>query len=140
LVALSNGSFKFAYKLTTNDSILIYDSKMNKSMTEIIVSIRIGLVDAYSAPVTQLGTMLVNDILISCYALIESHSLAHLVMSPIRLIYSFNKLYQNLLPTNNNSSSYYGEIMRINKQSNGIHWYPELLYFISSKLNLIKIY
>ncbi len=116
MVALSNGSFKFAYKLTTNDSILIYDSKMNKSMTEIIVSIRIGLVDAYSAPVTQLGTMLVNDILISCYALIESHSLAHLVMSPIRLIYSFNKLYQNLLPTNDNSSSYYGEIMRINKQ------------------------
>jgi hedgehog len=140
LVALSNGSFKFAYKLTTNDSILIYDSKMNKSIIETIVSIRIGLVDAYSAPVTQLGTILVNDILISCYALIESHSLAHLVMSPIRIIYSFNKLYQNLLPTNNSSSSsssYYGEIMRINKQSNGIHWYPELLYFITSKLNLI---
>lgn len=138
MVALSNGSFKFAYKLTTNDSILIYDFKMNKSIIETIVSIRIGLVDAYSAPVTQLGTILVNDILISCYALIESHSLAHLVMSPIRIIYSFNKLYQNLLPTNNSSSSsYYGEIMRINKQSNGIHWYPELLYFITSKLNLI---
>ena len=139
MVALSNGNFKFAYKLTTNDSILIYDSKMNKSIIETIVSIRIGLVDAYSAPVTQLGTILVNDILISCYALIESHSLAHLAMSPIRIIYSFNKLYQNLLPTNNNnnSSSYYGEIMKINKQSNGIHWYPELLYFITSKLNLI---
>ena len=140
MVALSNGNFKFAYKLTTNDSILIYDYKMNKSIIETIASIRIGLVDAYSAPVTQLGTILVNDILISCYALIESHSLAHLVMSPIRIIYSLNKLYQHILFNNSNSSYYYGEIMRINKQSNGIHWYPELLYFISSKLNLIKIY
>jgi len=142
LIGLSNGNFKFAYKLTANDSILIYDSKTKKSKIETITSIRIGLVYGYSAPVTQLGTILVNDILISCYALIESHSLAHFVMSPVRLIYSFNELI-NEYSLYNEADSYhslFGHLMRITKQKNGVHWYPELLHYVTSKLNLVKIH
>ena len=37
------------------------------------------------APLTSSGTILVDDLLASCYADIESHDLAHLVSMPIRV-------------------------------------------------------
>lgn len=59
------------------------------------------------APLTKVGTILVDDALASCYALVKSHSLAHAAMAPLRWM-----------------SGWTGK----NETSNGVHWYARALY------------
>ena len=133
LVALSNGEFKYANQLKPNDLILKYDfSKMIYKIEE-IERIQYKKVKGFAAPLTLEGTILVDDILVSCYALIQSHTLAHLIMQPIRLVYQLNILFQDYLPL-----EYFLNFFRINKQANGVHWYPQLWHSFVYKSNLIK--
>lgn len=59
------------------------------------------------APLTKSGTIIVDDALASCYALVKSHSLAHTAMAPLRWMAAW-------------SSS--------KKPSEGVHWYASALY------------
>ncbi|TRY98859.1 hypothetical protein DNTS_016659 [Danionella cerebrum] len=69
------------------------------------------------APVTAHGTIVVDGILASCYAVIEDHSLAHLAFAPVRL---YNRLASALFPQNTHSNA--------TLQQEGVHWYSKLLY------------
>lgn len=59
------------------------------------------------APVTGSGSIVVNGVLASCYAALDSHRLAHWVLAPLRFFYSL------MGPSE--------------AQSDGLHWYPRLL-------------
>ncbi|KTF76283.1 hypothetical protein cypCar_00033014 [Cyprinus carpio] len=71
------------------------------------------------APVTAHGTIVVDRILASCYAVIEDHSLAHLAFAPVRLYYDVSSA---LFPKNFISQS------NATLQLEGVHWYSKLLY------------
>lgn len=60
------------------------------------------------APLTETGTIIVDDALASCYALVTSHSLAHTVMAPLRWMSGWSD----------------------NEVSRGVHWYAQALYNI----------
>ncbi|KAM7378692.1 hypothetical protein PAMP_004298 [Pampus punctatissimus] len=77
--------------------------------------------DSY-APVTSHGTIIVDQVLASCYALVEDHQLAHWVFAPVRLWCAFLSLV--------------GMVKELDSvhQKDGVHWYPELLYYIGSWL------
>ena len=64
----------------------------------------------YVAPLTEEGTLIVNDVAASCYATIKSHYIAHAILAPMRWWY-------NLFGMSNTSDE------RI-----GIHWFPKILY------------
>lgn len=59
------------------------------------------------APLTHSGSIVVNGVLASCYAALDSHRLAHWVLAPLRFFYSL------MGPSE--------------AQSDGLHWYPRLL-------------
>ncbi|CAH2239768.1 tiggy-winkle hedgehog protein [Pararge aegeria] len=59
------------------------------------------------APLTSAGTIIVDDALASCYALVRSHALAHAAMAPLRWMAGWS------------SSS---------EASRGVHWYANALY------------
>lgn len=59
------------------------------------------------APLTRAGTIIVDDALASCYAIVSSHSLAHAAMAPLRWMARWSS----------------GE-------SRGVHWYASTLYSI----------
>ncbi|XP_041970932.1 indian hedgehog protein [Aricia agestis] len=58
------------------------------------------------APLTKTGTIIVDDALASCYALVGSHSLAHTAMAPLRWMSSWTS----------------------NEVGRGVHWYAKALY------------
>lgn len=77
-----------------------------ETITDIIDILKQG----YIAPLTQQGTLIVNNIAASCYATINDHHLAHTVLAPMRWWYT---------------------LFETSEQSNemiGIHWFPNVLY------------
>ncbi|XP_078535338.1 indian hedgehog protein-like isoform X1 [Lissotriton helveticus] len=68
------------------------------------------------APLTSHGTLIVDDVVVSCFAVVKNHHLAQLVFWPLRL--------------------YHG-VGRLGVQPEGVHWYPKVLYSLG-KLFLNK--
>lgn len=66
------------------------------------------------APLTQQGTLVVDGVVASCYAVVEQHSLAHWAFLPLRLMHSW---------TGSTGS-----------HSDGIHWYSQLLHWLGRML------
>ncbi|XP_075443973.1 sonic hedgehog protein isoform X2 [Ascaphus truei] len=75
------------------------------------------------APVTAHGTVIIDGVLASCYAVIEEHRWAHMAFAPLR--FGFD-LFSFLFPKDYSSSySTYSQV-------EGIHWYSQILYQIGT--------
>ncbi len=80
------------------------------------------------------GDLLVDNILMSNYALIKSQAIAHGVMAPARWWYAINKNMKDYLPESVSA------LLMIEKQFNGTHWYPEALHAFNSFTNVVKFH
>ncbi|KFD51835.1 hypothetical protein M514_07362 [Trichuris suis] len=75
----------------------------------------------YYAPLTTTGTIFINNVLVSNYAGISNHWLAHQIMAPLRLLCQI---------------PYVGNVFK-EAPMGGIHWYAEhLLYLVNSASTL----
>ncbi|XP_075037131.1 indian hedgehog protein isoform X1 [Mixophyes fleayi] len=63
------------------------------------------------APLTQHGTILVDDVVVSCFALVQKQRLAQFAFGPLRVLYSLGAI------VGNESSEHVG-----------LHWYGRFLY------------
>ncbi|MGH0114405.1 UNVERIFIED_CONTAM: hypothetical protein FKN15_011371 [Acipenser sinensis] len=70
------------------------------------------------APVTAQGTIVVDQVLASCYAVIEEHRWAHWAFAPVRLSYGVASLLFSKDHLLTNSTV----------QDGGVHWYSNALY------------
>ncbi|CAF1337152.1 unnamed protein product [Adineta steineri] len=68
----------------------------------------------YMAPLTEEGTLIVNNVVVSCYATINSHYGAHMILAPMRWWY-------NLFGMSSDAMT-------------GIHWFPKMLYEMANTL------
>lgn len=66
------------------------------------------------APLTQQGTLVVDGVAASCYAVVEQHALAHWAFSPLRLLHGWT-----------GAAGGHGD---------GVHWYSRLLHWLGRAL------
>lgn len=73
------------------------------------------------APVTAQGTVVVDQVLASCYAVIEDHQLAHWALAPVRLAHRVSSMLFSSRPQGS-------------AQSDGVHWYSKVLFQLGTWL------
>ena len=78
------------------------------------------------APLTARGTLVVDDVVVSCYAELSSDAAAHLSLAPLRLVHRVTaSLSRWLLPPPSSSSFQRGAPPRL---VDGVHWYAAVLW------------
>lgn len=91
-----------ATRLRPGDSVFSIQSDSNDTMKEIkVIRVQrnVKRTDAF-APMIGLGTLVVNNMIVSSYAQYEYHSLIHLFMFPLRLWETIKHQTINVYPTN----------------------------------------
>nr|APD15685.1 hedgehog [Wirenia argentea] len=71
------------------------------------------------APLTDTGTIVVDGVLVSCYALVSDVHIPHNALAPYRVMY---QLTRYILPTTLRS------MFTGDDTQNGVHWYAKTLY------------
>lgn len=109
----------FASQVRPGHKVMVSDPRRSRlrpvTVTRIYTQEHVG---SY-APVTVQGNVVVDEILASCYAVIEDHELAHWALGPVRLAHWVSSLLSQ--PGGGG-------------QKDGVHWYSRLLYQVGSWL------
>jgi len=92
LIHVHGQSPKFASDLVVGDKLMVISDFTMKP--DLIVTIDLVQEKGFISPLTETGTILVNGILASCYAVAGSHDEAHIAMAPLRLYSKAKKLGQ----------------------------------------------
>ncbi|XP_051872317.1 sonic hedgehog protein [Pristis pectinata] len=98
--------------ITDGDSQRLWPARVHKVYLE-------EMKGAY-APLTVQGTLVIDQVLASCYAVIEEHTLAHWALAPVRMRHAAKSLLLTSDPLMVNSTV----------QEDGVHWYSSALYQI----------
>lgn len=118
--------YMFADQVEENDLLLV--NLNNTLIPRRVVHIDAELHAGVYAPLTKEGTIIVNSITASCYALVDSQSIAHWSFMPIRALNSVQHWFDNTWPSSSLSSS--SELPPMTFRQNGVHWYAKSLYSI----------
>lgn len=105
-------AFRFADLIRVGDFVLVNvnNTLEPRRVTKITSEMHRGVY----APLTYDGTIVVNSIAASCYALINKHSLAHTAFMPMRSLHRIEHMFGM-------SNDIDGQLPR------GIHWYAHIL-------------
>ncbi|CAF3773377.1 unnamed protein product [Rotaria sp. Silwood1] len=110
-----NENYLFAKQIKIGDYLFVlFNGKFKYSP---VINITIEMKKGYYAPLTMKGTLLINNILASCFANVNNHHLAQNYMTPFRYYYKFARFISLYDPFN------------INK-TEGLYWIVNImLYF-----------
>jgi hedgehog protein len=90
--------FIWSEKLIQGDEILVVSSNYeNETQWEEIIEITDVNKQGLMAPLTEQGTIIVNNVHASCYALVKSHQVAHFALAPYRF---YHRLFGQLSDRN----------------------------------------
>ena len=114
----------FASDIRLGDFLLISDK--NVSYYRAVVRISMVTETGVYAPLTEQGSLLVDGVLVSCYAHWNSHHVAHLAMAPLRVLYRIQQTFQRF--TGELGSTFWNST----EPNNGLSWYASTLVTITS--------
>jgi hypothetical protein len=109
LVLTNSSGYIMAKNIEPGMSIYVVDdngSLMIESVSQVTDVVKQG----YVAPLTGEGTLIVNQVVASCYASIKSHHLAHAALAPMRWWYQWTG------------------VTKAHHELEGMHWFPNMLF------------
>lgn len=83
------------------------------------------------APLTRTGTLVVDDVLVSCYALFGSQAVAHLAFAPFRLYFNMKESFQRVWTVLTTPSCAWAASRALGVPPVGLHPYARLLYALA---------
>lgn len=123
----------FAEELSVGDKILVRDSD-GQMAVDTILRIQPVLSTGVFAPLTVAGTIVVDDVVASCYAIIDSQTIAHWSFAPLRLAVNLKhgvyRLWQ-MIGRPVKGWSMPNEVSRESLEYQGTHWYARMLYSVA---------
>jgi len=141
LVPVDGRSSVFAAKVQPGDKILVNDVAANaendnhvdnRLRWDSVVETKLVLEEGVFAPLTTEGTLLVDDVMASCYALVDSQSVAHYAFLPLRIWNAITSVFTGKLDDTRYSEIRQDDIKRNQSTiQNGVHWYASMLYSLS---------
>ncbi|KAF3836609.1 hypothetical protein F7725_029167 [Dissostichus mawsoni] len=109
----------FASQVQAGQTVFVFDAERRRLEPVCVKRIFTHEYEGSFAPVTVQGTVVVDQVLASCYAVIQDHDLAHWALAPVRFFYWVNSLlFQR--PTS--------------AQTDGVHWYSKILFQLGTWL------
>lgn len=120
--------YLFADQVEENDFLLV--NVNNNLEPQRVTEVRAVLSKGFIAPLTREGTVVVNSVAASCYALVNSQSLAHISFMPYRTM----KTIKNWFSSSNSKENDVNSNNVISNKQNGIHWYAKALYKVKDYL------
>ncbi|KAM4795397.1 desert hedgehog protein [Rhinophrynus dorsalis] len=105
----------FAHRVQVGDLVQIYGNSTQLLLSKVI---RVSTQESFGvyAPLTAHGTLLVDGVLVSCYATVECHQLAHASFAPLRFFHSIASVLPEMIV------------------SDEVHWYCHFLYVFASQV------
>jgi hypothetical protein len=90
---LTFGEPRFASSVRPGDYLFHLNGRSGSFVKKKVAAVTVERGNAgLFAPLTMSGTMLVDDVLVSCYAHFEMYNVAHWAMAPLRAVYTLTKL------------------------------------------------
>ncbi|KRT83295.1 hypothetical protein AMK59_3366, partial [Oryctes borbonicus] len=130
----------YAAKLSVGDRVLVRDS--SRLIEDAIVKVQQVAKTGVFAPLTMTGTVVVDGVLASCYATIDSQSIAHWAFTPIKLMLNFNhglqRIWTLMLKPMEGWEIESNQIAAT--PSRGVYWYARILYVFGDYLIPHRIY
>ena len=104
LIYTKTAGYIKAADVKLGDNLRVYSNERREFVDFTVKRISYQLKDGFIAPLTNHGTLLVNQIDTSCYAEIKDHYLADLIMFPVKFWYRItNFLNENTVKETNNN-------------------------------------
>ncbi|CAF4077252.1 unnamed protein product, partial [Rotaria sp. Silwood1] len=108
--------------------VLSDDGVLSQSLViRVSIQIKIG----YFAPLTTSGTLLVNNVVASCFSHVHNHEMAQLSMTPVRWYYKITRYFglTKHLDSKNQSPN-----------QNGLHWIPQIMFNFAQRFYPSALY
>ncbi|XP_034024206.1 sonic hedgehog protein A [Thalassophryne amazonica] len=111
----------FASAVRPGHEVFVFDERRRRLEPKTVKRIYTQAHEGSFAPVTAQGTVVVDQVLASCYAAIQDHRLAHWALAPVRLAHWVSSLLFRSQPEER-------------AHEDGVHWYPKVLYRLGTWL------
>lgn len=111
----------FASEVQPGQKVFVFDDERSRLEPVTVKRIYTEEHEGSFAPVTVQGTVVVDQVLASCYAVVEDHDLAHWALAPVRLAHWVSSLLFSSQP-------------QVSAQNDGVHWYSKILYQLGTWL------
>lgn len=108
-----------ASEIKSND--VVFFNKQGRLETVRVRNVSTEVKLGYFSPMTNEGTLIVNDLAASCYSTVVSHKLAHYTLAPLRWWHRMAKFFAVEQPF-----AY--------EPDGGIHWIPKAMFDITGKI------
>ncbi|XP_019869702.1 indian hedgehog B protein [Aethina tumida] len=131
VVTANNSRTVYAAALKVGDSLLVSDGA-NGLVTDEIVELEAIRRTGVYAPLTVAGNLVVNDVVASCYASIDSQSIAHWAFLPLRFVNNIQDGISAVWRAISNPLRSHDTAVSYSKPSVGVHWYARMLYGAAS--------